>query len=536
MCLRALRTPAPTNAVRYLAADERVAAGALIDRQHASSLWERPPASQRDRGSLRRNTDPTRRSATELATAVRRREITAREVTDAHIDRLGRADSKLNMVAHERFGAARAEADKVDALVAETDDSRALPPLLGVPFTCKESIAVEGLPNCAGVVARRDHRASHTAPTIARLREAGAILLALTNVSELTLWVETENRVYGRTCNPYNPQRTAGGSSGGEAAAIACGGTPIGLGTDLGGSIRLPAFFNGIFGHKPSVGLVPNEGHYPPAVGEADHLVATGPLARRAEDLMPSLRILAGGGASDARPHLDDPADVSLEGLPVILFERATLGPISREVTAAREQAAGALAAAGARLKRLPFRSMRRALELYLTVLHERVGTSLEELLREAGAEPLTVRGALRRDCPHTVATRLTVLAERAGRLVPQWRWRQLLSVRDAFVEELRQTIGDGVLLHPPAPKVAPPHGVTVGRLWWIHPMIGFNLAGVPVTQVPLGLDADGMPLGVQVAAGPGNDSLSIAVALELERVFGGWRAPEGVAPLVATD
>jgi Asp-tRNA(Asn)/Glu-tRNA(Gln) amidotransferase A subunit family amidase len=173
--------------------------------------------------------------------------------------------------------------------VAEATEPEELPPLFGVPFTCKESIAVAGLPNCAGVVARREHRAEKTAPAARRLFEAGAILLGLTNTSELTLWVETDNRLYGRTCNSYDPERTAGGSSGGEAAAIACGGAPLGLGTDFGGSIRLPAFFNGIFGHKPSAGLVSNAGHYPPAHDEADRIVATGPLTRRAEDLMPLL-------------------------------------------------------------------------------------------------------------------------------------------------------------------------------------------------------------------------------------------------------
>lgn len=205
---------------------------------------------------------------------------------------------------------------------------------------------------------------------------------------------------------------------------------------------------------------------------------------------------------------------------------RATLGPVTRELTAALEQAAGALAAAGARVERVPLRNLRRALELYLAVLYKQVGTTLEELLDKAGAGRLSPVDLVRSGGPHTVATRLTILAERAGRLVPQWRWRQLLSARDAFVTEIRETIGGGVPLHHSAPKVAPPHGGTVGRLWWIHPMIGFNIAGVPVTQVPLRLNEDGLPLGVQVVAGAGRDDLSIAVALELECVFGGWTAP----------
>jgi fatty acid amide hydrolase 2 len=470
----------------------------------------------------------TERSATELAAAIRRREVSAREVVEAHISLLEQWGPRINAVVVDRFDEARAEGDAVDERVAEGADGESLPPLLGVPCTIKESIAVEGMPSCAGVVARREHRCSGNAPSAGRLLDAGAILLGLTNVSELTMWVETENRVYGRTSNPYDPSRTAGGSSGGEGAAIGSGGSPIGLGSDLGGSIRLPAFFNGVFGHKPSLGVVPLSGLYPAAAGETMRLAVCGPLARHAEDLMPVLRIIAGPDGEDpiARDvELGDPDEVSLRDLRVVLSDSATLAPTSRELLAARERAAGALAAAGARLERVSMRSMLRALEMYLTTLNTAAGVTLRELLTEAGAEP-GWRATLRRRGPHTVATNVILSAERLARLVPTWRTRRVMAARDAFVDELRETIGEGVLLHPPAPKAAPRHGRTVGRLWWIHPMLVFNLAALPVTQVPLGLSARGLPLGVQVAAGPERDHVSIAVALELERVFGGWVPP----------
>jgi fatty acid amide hydrolase 2 len=174
-------------------------------------------------------------------------------------------------------------------------------------------------------------------------------------------------------------------------------------------------------------------------------------------------------------------------------------------------------------------RSLRRAIEIYLTTLSTAAGVTAQELLTEAGADRLTWRAAFRRGGPHTVAMRITLISERIAARVPDRRARRVTAARDAFRDELRATIGDGVLLHPPAPKVAPRHGRTVARLWWIHPMIVFNLAGVPVTQVPLGLGRQGLPLGVQVAAGHGRDDLAIAVALELERAFGGW-APPAVA------
>lgn len=471
----------------------------------------------------------TERSATELAASIRAGEASASEVVEEHIAVLERLNPRINAVIVERFDAARRDADATDARIAEADDPASLPALLGVPCTIKESIGIEGMPHCAGVVARRERRAERTASAAQRLLDAGAVLLGLTNLSELTMWVETDNRVYGRTSNPYDPGRTAGGSSGGEGAAIASGGSPIGLGSDLAGSIRLPAFFNGVFGHRPSLGLVPMTGFYPEAVGETARLAVCGPLARRAGDLMPMLRIISGPDGSDdvaEEMELGDPDAVTLEGLRVVVSESATLGPPSRELADARERAAGALAAAGARLERVSMRSMLRALEMYLATLSTAVDVTLGDLLTDAGAEPVTWRGLVRRASPHTLATRITLAAERLAALVPSRRTERVIAARDDFVRELHDTIGDGVLLHPPAPGLAPRHGRTVGRLWWIHPMLVFNLAAVPVTQVPLGLGSQGLPLGVQVAAGPGRDHVSIAVGRELERVFGGWVRP----------
>jgi fatty acid amide hydrolase 2 len=468
------------------------------------------------------------RSAAELAAAIRSGETSARAVVDAHIELLQRVNPRLNAVVVERFDDARAEAGAADARIAAGEAD--LPPLLGVPCTIKESFGMPGLPHCAGVVARREQLCERAAPAVQRIMDAGAIPLGLTNTSELTMWVETNNRVYGRTSNPYDTSRTSGGSSGGEGAAIGAGASPFGLGTDLGGSIRLPAFFNGVFGHKPSLGVVPMTGHYPAAGAETGRLSYAGPLARRAEDLMPLLRVMAGPDGEDPvaddGPELRDPAEVSIEGLRVVVSESGTLGPTGIELAKARERAAGALAAAGAQLERVSTKSMRRAFDLYLATLSTESGT-LRRLLEEAGAEPPTLRAALRRGGPHTVPTKITLALEGTSSiLMPDRRMKRLLGARDAFITELCETIGDGVLLHPPAPKVAPKHGRTVGRVWWIHPMLVFNLAGLPVTQVPLGLGDEGLPLGVQVAGGPGGDHRTIAVALELERVFGGWTPP----------
>src|SRR5581483_1087358 len=234
----------------------------------------------------------TERSALELARAIREQEVSALEVVEAHIGRLQDTNDRVNALAADRFEQARAEAAQADQRV-RAEAAAELPPLLGVPFTIKETIALAGMPQSAGLVARRDYRSSATAPVITRLTDAGAIPLGVTNTSELTLWIESENRIYGRTNNPYDASRAAGGSSGGEGAAVGSGGSPFGVGSDIAGSIRVPAMFCGVFGHKPSPGLIPNAGMYPPTPGEAARMLQVGPLTRRAEDLMPLLRIMA---------------------------------------------------------------------------------------------------------------------------------------------------------------------------------------------------------------------------------------------------
>lgn len=470
------------------------------------------------------------RSASDLAAAIRTGETTARAAVEAHVALLRRANPTLNAVVADRYDAALADADAADARVAAAGDPAGLPPLLGVPCTIKESIALAGMPNSTGLVARAGFRSPATAPAAQRLLDAGAIPLGVTNTSELCMWIESDNRVYGRTANPYDATRIAGGSSGGEGAAVGSGGSPIGLGSDVGGSIRGPAFFNGVFGHKPTPGLVPMTLTYPPVRegSEVARMVANGPLARRAEDLMPLMRLLAGPDAGDPSGRdveLGDPAAVSLAGLRVVVPEDCFVSPIARELLAAREQAAGALVAAGARVERVSMRSMRGIYEPFLSALGDGDET-LQELLVGEGAEASTWRSLLRGGGPHTTPTRLLLGAERLSARTSAARTRKAIEAGRAFAREVEETIGDGVMLFPPYPNVAPRHGRTVGRLWWIHPMAVFNLAAVPVTQVPLGLGRAGLPLGVQVAAGRDRDHVSIAVALELERVFGGWVPP----------
>jgi fatty acid amide hydrolase 2 len=313
---------------------------------------------------------------------------------------------------------------------------------------------------------------------------------------------------------------------------VGAGGAPFGLGTDFGGSIRLPAFFNGVFGHKASVGLIPATGHFPLSKGNASRFLGLGPLARRAEDLMPSLRILAGPDGVDPLVHetvLGDPEEVALDGLEVSISESTSLLPVRRDLLEARERAAAALAQAGARVRRIPLKTMRRAVELYLAGVSTGAGTTIRELLAEAGAPGATLRTALLGRSEHTLALRLGLAFENLPERLGSRRLDRMLAAGRSLADELAAVIGDGVLLQPPFPRVAPRHGATVGRPWVIANTAVFNLVGLPVTQVPLGLNRRGLPLGVQVVAGAGRDHVAIAVALELECALGGWVPPPAV-------
>nr|MBA2504586.1 amidase [Thermoleophilaceae bacterium] len=316
----------------------------------------------------------TERSALELARGIRASEFSAREVVDAHIALAQRGQSRINAIVKDRYEEARADADAADARVAAGEED--LPPLLGVPCTVKESIALEGMPQVVGVVARRHVVSTETAPAAQRLIDAGAIPIGVTNTSEMTLWIESENRVYGRTSTPYDPGRMAGGSSGGEGAIVGSGASPIGLGSDIGGSIRIPAFCCGVFGHKPTPGLISLDGMWPNAPeGAARAMLVNGPLCRRAEDLMPTMEVLKDDGV-----ELGDPDEVDLSGLRVLLPEKALLGRVSPDLLAARERAAGALAAAGATLEPVELGHRAAILEPYLAALSD-AGVTLAEVL-----------------------------------------------------------------------------------------------------------------------------------------------------------
>ena len=471
-----------------------------------------------------------RLSGCELARRIRDGEVTSRRVCEAHIDRIRAVNPVINAVVADRFEAALREADAADTLV-RTGPRQALPPFHGVPCTIKEAFAVQGMPNTAGLVTRQGQLSADDAPTVARVRAAGAIVLGVTNISELCMWMESDNRVYGRSNNPYDPTRIVGGSSGGEGAIVGAGGSPFGLGSDIGGSIRGPAFFNGVFGHKPTGGLVPSTGQYPRAEGSSMRLMTTGPIARRAEDLYPLLRLLAGPDAQDPScksMKLGDPAEVDLSTLRVLDIEDNGTTPVSPELRAGQRRIADFLASKGARVRRERIPALVHSFEIWSAVMAEATHTSFAELLGDG--RRLNVKRELGRllvgRSAHTLpALGLAVLEGLAARLPD--RTRRMARLGRDLEAQMMDLVGEnGVLLYPSYPTTAPRHGHPILRpLRWVYFGI-LNVLAMPSTQVPLGLGRGGLPLGLQVAAAPGNDHLTLAVAAELERAFGGWVAP----------
>ncbi|ESO02009.1 hypothetical protein HELRODRAFT_184963 [Helobdella robusta] len=236
------------------------------------------------------------KSAQQLSLLIRSRKVTCKQVVEAFIKRIEEVNDEINAVVYKRYKEALIEADNVDQILSNDTNPEVYNeincPFLGVPITIKEAIAVKGCPQTSGLLSRKNVTAEIDADTVALLKKAGAIIVATTNISEVCMWYESSNLHYGRTKNAYHRGRIVGGSSGGEGCLQSVAGSAFGLGSDVGGSIRMPAFFNGVFGHKTTSGVVSNSGQYPMAKGTTENLLSTGPLCRYASDLIPILKVI----------------------------------------------------------------------------------------------------------------------------------------------------------------------------------------------------------------------------------------------------
>ncbi|MDP8254738.1 MAG: amidase [Candidatus Alcyoniella australis] len=475
-------------------------------------------------------------SATALAAKIRKGDLSSREALEAHIARIEQVNPLINAMVADRFAAARSEADAVDKrLKGRKPGSRAkLPPLLGVPCTVKECFALTGMPNASGLVARKQVVSQSDATVVGRLRAAGAIPMGVTNTSELCMWMETDNRLYGRTNNPYDTQHMVGGSSGGEGSIIASGASPFGVGSDVGGSIRMPAFFNGVFGHKPTGGLIPNSGQYPTAHGAALRYLTTGPLARRAEDLWPLINLMRGPDGQDdgcAEFELGDPAKVDLSKLKVVMVEDNGVTRVSDDLRQSMRRAGAALERAGAQVRTARVPALKRSSDIWSSMLLEANGATFSESL--GNGKPISfpyqmLLWALRRS-PHTLPAIVLAAIEALPSYIPG-HVEKAVRAGHELRRELVELIGkQGVMLFPSFSRPAPRHyAPMITPFDFVYTAV-INVLELPATQVPLGLNSAGLPLGVQVVGVHGNDHLTVAAALELERAMGGWVFPKNL-------
>ncbi|CAI5669222.1 unnamed protein product [Oreochromis niloticus] len=436
-------------------------------------------------------------SATQLAKKIRRKEVSSVEVVQAYIDRIQEVNPFVNAVVKDRFAAALQEAAQVDKLIEEeTGGEEVLEdrlPLLGVPLSVKESYALQGMPFTTGLVSRRGIVATVDAPPVALLKRAGAIPLGVTNTSELCMWYESHNHIYGITNNPYDLERIPGGSSG----VVSC------------------------------------ENQYPPFSGRQEEYLSSGPMCRYAEDLLPMLKIMAGPRVNML--SLNTKVDLKKLRFFTIPHDGGSplITPVSKELVDIQRKVAERLEAdLGVKVQEVHFPELRYSFQIWDTymVLPDKEGKppqTFAELMGEPGRPAWPLWELLKwmiGKSDHTLAAIVVGLVEMTRM---SKKSSSIIQIKEKLQKEVDELLGaDGVFLYPSHPRVAPKHHHPLLRPFDFSYTGIINMLGLPVTQCPLGVGEEGLPLGVQVIAGKLQDHLTLAVALHLEKTFGGWKDP----------
>jgi Asp-tRNA(Asn)/Glu-tRNA(Gln) amidotransferase A subunit family amidase len=451
----------------------------------------------------------------------RRKEISPVELITAHLDRIAQIQPQLNPFVHIDAESGRARARESESRIARGETLR---PLEGVPLTVKSSLDVAGWPCPAGSLLRKDFIPTTNAPLVSRLEESGAILLGNTNTPEFLMAYETDNRLSGKTSNPWNLDYSAGGSSGGEAAAIASGCSMGGVGSDGGGSIRTPAHFCGICGLKPTPGRIPATGHFPPGAGAFAWIGVVGPMARTVADLRALFEIMSGPDAGDALSApvpLHEVAATDLRGLRIGILENPELGRPTPETLSTLRRAAQLLCDLNHRVEPFKLEKLDQALELWwfffgpviADLFHQstigkesELSPMLADYLEVALAEPKVTLEAFQKACVDRDLVRASLL-------------RQLRNV-----PILLSAVSTAPAFKHGAGNYRPndPHNYrdTMRFCQWL------NLAGFPGLSLPMGQSPEGLPINIQLIARPYEEELLLAVAAQLEQARGPWKSP----------
>ncbi|XP_045774671.1 fatty-acid amide hydrolase 2-A-like isoform X2 [Maniola jurtina] len=461
-------------------------------------------------------------SATSLAKKIKQKELKSEELVQALIERIKQVNPHLNAIAADRFEAALEEAREVDRLISEgLTEELSKKPFLGVPYTAKESQAVKGMPLTLGLWCRRNETATEDSEAVVRMRAAGAIIVASTNLPEMLIWQETRNPVYGMTTNPHHTGRSPGGSSGAEAALSSTYATPISLCSDIGGSTRMPAFYCGMFGHHPTAGTTNTKGCFY-RNGDEDSMFCLGFISKHVEDLAPLTKIVAG----DKADLLKLDRDVDIKKIKFYYVETSKDGhvsPLRPEMTDAMQSVVKKIQQdLNASPQSYYHDGLDYMYKLWCYWMSKEPGNYASMLNNGVGEmhgfrELFKKMFGLSKHCLFTI---MQVL-EKQLLPKPDEEWAENLT--KSFKEDLFGKLGDnGVLLFPSAPHASPYNYSCYLRPYNFSYWSLVNVLKCPATQVPLGKNSQGLPIGIQVVAAPYNDALCLAVAKYLEKEFGG--------------
>jgi Asp-tRNA(Asn)/Glu-tRNA(Gln) amidotransferase A subunit family amidase len=455
----------------------------------------------------------------EAARDIRSKKLSPVELVESHLGRIASLEPRLNAFVHLDADRARAQARAAETAVSVSEPPG---PLRGVPLTIKSCIDVAGWPCPAGSLLRKDYVPRTDAPLVARLKSAGAVLLGNTNTPEFLMAYETDNLLTGKTSNPWNLKYSAGGSSGGEAAAIAAGCSMGGVGSDGGGSLRVPAHFCGICGLKPTPGRIPTTGHFPSGAGAFGWIGVVGPMARTIADVRALFEVMAGPDAGDAHSA---PVPVSsypekdLRSTRIGVLESSALGQGTPETRAAIDRAAKMLSDHGFAVESFEMRGLDRAFELWWFFFGPVIAHLLNANLsgHESQLSPMLCEYLSHAASPNPVSLD---------------QFLQACAERDLLRERILRQMGNvPILLSPVSSAPAFRHGAGnynpgTGYLDTMRFSQWLNLTGFPGASVPISFSNEGLPIGVQIIGRPFEEELVLAVAEALEKSRGAWQAP----------
>ncbi|XP_054156653.1 fatty-acid amide hydrolase 2-like [Oppia nitens] len=476
--------------------------------------------------------------AVNLVKRIKSGHLKSEDLINAYINRIKLIQPHVNAVADQCYENAIKAAIEVDKRVRhELDGNSPLTgvsihtqPLLGIPFSGKDGISIKGMKSVCGLVARKDIVADEDATVVTNLKAAGAIPICTTNVPELMMWWHTRNKVFGQSYNPYDKSIVTGGSTGGNGVLISSVGSVLGIASDIGGSTRIPAFFNGVFGHftTPEVGVM--DGHWPPFVADRLKMLSYGPMVRYASDIKPALKVFIGNDVSKLK--LDETVDLSkLKVYYMYEIPDPDMTPVSNETRRTLDDCLRHLKSLGAVTEELKLDKFKHSFNIWFACMKTKgVPLFSEELTNRNGRiNPyIEIIKSIFGGSNHTIES--LVVAAIEGNTPSDEELQKYQKMAVELTTELHQSLGDnGVLLCPTHPDSYVKTNSTLLCFKNVMYTGIFNCLRVCATQIPLGLGSNGVPLGIQVIAKGLNDHLTISVAEEFERRFGGWVPPTSV-------